>query len=218
MAPPVHQVRTRAGRSFLVEHGGVLTMVDTGAAGSMGRLRRALVRIGRPPEHVRQIVLTHCHGDHAGEAGALRDLTGAPVLAGAGDAGVIEGRDPYPGPKVLWGRIGYGWLKGFPRTGVDTAIAERTELEGGLVAIPAPGHTPGHLAVWAPDHRALMVGDAVWNLMGLRPSWKGFTWDRERNRETVAELSDLPAESLWFGHGGPVARGGRHRLRSLARG
>ena len=218
MPPPVHQVRTRAGRSHLVEHGGVLSLVDTGAPGSVGRLRRALVRLGRAPQDVRQIVLTHCHGDHAGEAAALRDLTGAPLIAGAADVGVIEGRDPYPGPRVAWGRVGYGWLRNFPRTSIDRAVEERTEIDGGLEAIPAPGHTPGHLAVWAPEHEALLLGDAVWNVLGLRPSWKDFTWDTERNRETVAELTDLPAQSLWLGHGPPVPRGGRDRLRELVGG
>ena len=215
MAAPVLQVLGRAGRAFLLEHRGVLTAVDTGGPGSMRRLRRALRRLGREPGDVRQIVLTHCHGDHAGEAGALRELTGAPLIAGADDVGVIEGRDPYPGSKVAWGRLVYGWLARFPRTGIDRAVTERTEIEGGLEVIPAPGHTPGHVAVWAPDHQALLAGDAVWNILGLRPSWGGFTWDTARNRETIAVLADLPAQSLWLGHGSPVRRGGRDRLRAM---
>lgn len=212
----VRPILARAGRAFLVEQQGILTLVDTGAPGSLRRIRRALARIGRRPEDIRQIVLTHCHGDHAGEAGRIRELTGAPVIAGARDVGVIEGRDPYPGPKAAWGRLLYGWLRGYPRFGVDRAVSERTEIDGGLVVIPAPGHTAGHLAVFAPDARALFLGDAVWQIGPLRASWRAFTWDPARNLESIRELADLPSDALFLGHGPPVRRAGRDRLRSLA--
>ena len=96
-------------------------------------------------------------------------------------------------------------------------ISERTELEGGLVAIPAPGHTDGHIAVWAPDHQALFVADAVWHLGPLAKSWKPFTSDPEANVDTVRRLADEPAEQLFFGHGPAVRRNGRDRLRRLSR-
>ena len=51
----------------------------------------------------------------------------------------------------------------------------------------------------------------------LRPSWKSFTQDFERNLETVRELADLPSEILLLGHGSPVRSGGRDRLREVAR-
>ncbi|MGH2739787.1 MAG: hypothetical protein ACRDH6_04790, partial [Actinomycetota bacterium] len=62
---------------------------------------------------------------------------------------------------------------------------------------------------------ALFCGDSVWNLGMLRLSWKPFTQDPAQNVETVRELADLSAQSLYFGHGGPVRRDGRDRLRSL---
>ena len=204
------------GRAFLVEHRGVLTLVDTGSAGSARRVLTALEAVGRAPDDVRQIVLTHSHGDHAGEGARLRELTGAPVLAGAADVEAIAGRAPYAHAPRAWGRAVYGWLARFPRFEVDRGVTERTEIDGGLVVLPAPGHTAGHLAVWAPDDRALMAGDAVWNVAGFRPSWRAFTQDPERNRETVRELADLPSESVFTGHGPPIRRGGRSHLRALA--
>src|SRR5881296_1936037 len=94
---------------FLVEHRDVLTVVDTGSPGtSVGRILRAIQRTGHEPDEVRQIVLTHCHGDHAGQAKALAEATGATVVAGAADAPVIEGRAPYPGPKGLVPHLVYG--------------------------------------------------------------------------------------------------------------
>jgi glyoxylase-like metal-dependent hydrolase (beta-lactamase superfamily II) len=195
----------------------VLTLVDAGTRNDAGRIAAALRRLGRHPEDVRQIVLTHGHGDHAGGARAARELCDAPVIAGAMDAEVIAGRAPYPMAPARWGRALYGRLQRYPRFEVDHPLDAALEIEGGLRVIPAPGHTAGHMVVHAPELEALFVGDAVWNLAGFRPSWEAFTQDRERNRETVRQLADLPVEALYFGHGITIRRDGRRRLRSLVR-
>jgi glyoxylase-like metal-dependent hydrolase (beta-lactamase superfamily II) len=213
---PIHRLFTRVGRSFLVEHRGVLTLIDTGTEKDPPRILRAIEKLGRRPEDVKQILLSHGHGDHAGGAKTMRELTGAPVFAGAEDVDVIAGRQPYVMAPAAWGRALYSnRLKDYPRFEVDHALEDLTEVESGLEMIPVPGHTPGHMAVWAPDLQALFVGDSVWNLSGLRPSWKAFTWNWEMNVESLRELTALPSESLWFGHGFTIQRNGRSRLRSL---
>ena len=195
----------------------MLTLLDTGTRRDPERIVRAIRKVGRSPSDVRQIVVTHSHGDHAGGASRMRELCEAPVVAGAADAETIAGRAPYPFQPAAWARAIYGRLSNFPRFEVDRRIQERTEVDGGLVVVPAPGHTPGHIAVLAPDLEALFVADALWNLTDLRPSWKGFTQDRPRAVETVRELADLPAQSLHFGHGRSIRRDGRRRLLDVAR-
>ncbi len=147
----------------------------------------------------------------------MRKLCDAPVIAGAADAEVIAGREPYAFAPAAWARGVYGRLARYPRFEVDHPVEGTEEIEGGLRVIPAPGHTAGHQVVLAPDLQALFVGDAVWNVTGMRPSWEAFTQDPERNRETVRELADLPVEALYFGHGPIVRRDGRRKLRSLGR-
>jgi glyoxylase-like metal-dependent hydrolase (beta-lactamase superfamily II) len=214
---PIQPILGRIGRCFLVEHRGVLSLVDTGGAGSERRIWRGLRRAGKGPADVRQILLTHCHGDHAGTAARLRDEMGAPVVVHAADAGVVAGRDPYPFAPSAWGHAAYGWLSRYRRFEPDHLVDGRAELDGGLEMIPAPGHTDGHAAVWAPDLRALFLGDAVWQIGPLRPSWMAFTRDWERNLDSIRSLADLPSEALFLGHGSPVRRSGRDRLRSLVR-
>lgn len=217
MSLPIHRLFTRVGRSYLVEHRGVLTLLDTGTKKDPPKILRALAKLGRKPEDIKQILITHGHGDHAGGANTMRQLTGAPVFAGGADADVIAGRKPYDMAVAAWGRVLYSsWLTNFPRFEVDHALSDRTEVESGLEMIPAPGHTPGHMAVWAPDLRALFVGDTVWNLPNLRECWPSFNPDPESNHESVQKLADLPSESLWFGHGFTIRRDGRSRLRTLA--
>ena len=201
-----------------MEHRGVLTLVDTGTEKDPPRIRSALERLGKTPGDVRQILLTHSHGDHAGGAKAMRELCEAPVFAGAADVDVIAGREGYVMAPAALGRVLYSnRLKDYPRFEVDHAVEGRTEVEGGLEMIPVPGHTPGHMAVWAPDLQALFVGDSVWNLPRIKPSWKAFTWNWDLNRESVRKLGDLPAESLWFGHGFTIERDGRSRLLGLSK-
>jgi glyoxylase-like metal-dependent hydrolase (beta-lactamase superfamily II) len=218
---PVHKLPTRVGRSFLVEHRGVLTLVDAGTRNEPEKIAAAIRKLGRMPEEVAQIVISHGHGDHAGGAARVRQLCDAPVYCGAGDADVIAGRRPYDMAVAAWARGMYGWLARYPRFEVDHPVAERTEIEGGLEIVPAPGHTKGHVAVWAPDHEALFVGDAVWRLprasaSWVAESWKAFTQDRDRNARTVRELSELPSQALYFGHGNTIRTGGRDSLRKLA--
>jgi glyoxylase-like metal-dependent hydrolase (beta-lactamase superfamily II) len=199
---------------FLVEHRDVLTVIDTGSARtSVGRILKGIRRMGHEPEDVRQLVLTHCHGDHTGRAKAIQEATGATVIAGEADAPVIEGRAPYPYPKGPLG-VSYRWFAGYERLPVDRVISGREEIEGGLVVVPAPGHTLGHVAVLAPDHGALFAADTVWHLGPVRESWKPFTQDPTLNAESVKELATLGASRVLPSHG-PDLSG--ERLIRLAR-
>ncbi|HWC32421.1 MAG TPA: MBL fold metallo-hydrolase, partial [Actinomycetota bacterium] len=102
------------GRAFLVEHRGVVTLVDTGTWMSERRIAAAFERMGRRPTDVRQIVISHSHGDHVGGAASLRETCQAPVSVGAADAPVIEGREPYAYAPATWARASYSWLDRFP--------------------------------------------------------------------------------------------------------
>ena len=82
------------------------------------------------------IVLTHGHFDHTGAAAALREATGAPVIASVLDAPQIEN----PAGADLASR-------GVPCP-VDRTVAQGDIVEVGSMkwkVIETPGHTPGSL-------------------------------------------------------------------------
>jgi glyoxylase-like metal-dependent hydrolase (beta-lactamase superfamily II) len=217
MPPPVVRIKGRFKEQvafFLVEHRGVLSLIDTGTAGSAKRALDAIAKSGHKPEDVRQIVLTHCHGDHTGEAKRLREATGAMVVSGAEDVGPIEGTAPYPGPPGrISGRV-FAGLSKFARLKVDHGVSDREHLDGGLVALPAPGHTAGHIVVQAPDLDTIFVGDLVWHLGPVKPSWEPLTQDVARNAESIREIAALDVAKVVVAHGSPITG---DRLKELAR-
>ena len=120
------------------------------------------------------ILVTHLHPDHAPGAESLSRSTGAPVHAWR----------PPPG----WNPIRPG-----------------QEFEGGgiaLVALHTPGHTPDHVALFAPEPRALFTGDAV---LGRGTSVidppEGDLAAYVRSLEAMAALDPL---TIYPGHGPAV--------------
>ena len=85
------------------------------------------------------IVLTHSHFDHTGAAAELREATGAPVIASAVDAPLIE----EPRDEDLSTR-------GVPCP-VDRTVAHGDVVEVGNMkwkVIATPGHTPGSICLF----------------------------------------------------------------------
>lgn len=84
------------------------------------------------------IVLTHYHYDHMGAAAALREATGAPVIASAVDAEFVENPP----------NIGFGRTE--PCT-VDVRVENGDVVKVGNMqwkVVSTPGHTPGSICLF----------------------------------------------------------------------
>ncbi|MFD7441678.1 MBL fold metallo-hydrolase [Streptomyces sp. NPDC059909] len=102
------------------------------------------------------VVNTHWHSDHVG-GNAILQGSGAAVAAGAPEAEAIIRRDP--------GSCAAENLDqpAAPYT-VDTPLDDGQVLRLGDAeweVVRTPGHMPGHLGLWQPDERLLVVGDAL---------------------------------------------------------
>ena len=81
--------------AYVLVRAGEAAIVDTGTAGSEGRIGEALVAAGVDWPQVGHVILTHKHGDHAGSiAGVLQEATDAAVYAGQADIPNIDAPKP----------------------------------------------------------------------------------------------------------------------------
>ena len=210
----VHRVEgVRWSNVYLIEDE-VLALVDTGPPGSVGRVAHLIKSLGRRPEELRYILLTHSHPDHTGSVAAIRELTGAQVLAhghdtrrhGAGAASAsymgLFGSLPLPIP----------FLKRAP---VDIMAEDEHRLPGlgGLKVIHTPGHTPGSLCFLLEDKGVLFTGDTLLSngvrFSGSIPYPGSSMADYHRS---LVKLRQLDFQVACGGHGRPLAQGASERL------
>jgi glyoxylase-like metal-dependent hydrolase (beta-lactamase superfamily II) len=194
-------------------------LVDTGLPGSERKIGRVLARIGMGFRDIKLIVVTHAHVDHAGSAARIRALSGAPILAHAGDA-------PYYARKATMSFCPTGWFgRLFIKTNLmfepyeaftpDLWINEGTPVELAPYGVHGeirhtPGHTAGSLSVLLDSGEAL-VGDLISSgilLGGLARTKVAKRPPFEENPLAVSDaLHRMVAEGredFYMGHGGPL--------------
>lgn len=213
--PGVHAIDSLGvGRAYLYQEADRLTLIDTGLAGSAERIFAAIEAIGRRPEELRQIVITHHHGDHTGALADLVERSDAQVMAHPLDAPIVRGERAPPGPSVSGaGRLLLPILRRgvrpAPAARVDRELADGDEvdLDGGAKVLHVPGHTAGSIALYLPKRKLLFAGDAAVNTLGLGPPSGPFgVFNEERTAlvESFRRLAELDFEVACFGHGKPL--------------
>lgn len=205
----------------LVGDDGQLTLVDTGTTASLKRAVAGLAAIGRSPQDVTRIVLTHAHGDHAGSAAKLVEMSGAPVSIHGTDAPwARDGQSPPRDPGVRLGRLlnlGGRRANGFPAVSVAEEFADGQVLPiaGGLRVVHTPGHTLGHVALLHEPSGVLITGDSIWNFRRLRWSVRAFCTDIAMNARTAHVLGELDYSVAAFTHGPHISEQARERVRTF---
>jgi len=210
--PNVHLVPGIVGNPYLLVDADGLTLIDTGLARSGKKILNYITRLGYSAGDLRRILITHADGDHVGGLAALKAASGARAYAHPIEAEAIAaGRQSRP----LKLRGLQKWLfalvtplfKARPAD-VDEPLSDGQVLPalGGLRVVETPGHTPGHISLFAPSAGVLFVGDSlVSGPGGLRPSRGANTWDEAQALESVQVQAALGAQIVCAGHG-PVVR------------
>jgi glyoxylase-like metal-dependent hydrolase (beta-lactamase superfamily II) len=223
--PGVHRIANAVSTAYLlVDRDDGLTLIDAGPGHFDRVIVRYLGQIGRRPDEIRRIILTHRHFDHIGGARAMRAASRASVFAHPLDAPQIDGRKTNRMPK---GAIGVGMRALVPIVfpwqpcPVDESLADgQTFAVGGLGELRVlltPGHTLGHCALLLPARNLLIAGDALTHI-GAMPStsFDAVNDDTALAHQTVIDLATLSVANVVFGHGNPILGNGQAALHAAA--
>ena len=96
---------------------------------------------------------------------------------------------------------------------MDEYIHEGDRI-GPLTVLYAPGHSPGHLAFYWPERRALIAGDAVCTWPVFMLGWRGFMLNVRQHKASVRRLAELDSDIVLSGHGDPLPTNGAQRIRA----
>lgn len=218
----LHQVTQGGINVFVLEDGDGLTIIDTGFDKHGDGYAADLASLGHGLSDVRNVVITHAHPDHLGNASRFSNQTAPIYLHPDGDAiakaGIIhQTMRPAPGllNAVLFRLlIGYG-SEEFPAFTPDRKLADGDVLDiaGGLEVIHTPGHAASHVSLlWKRDRGLLFTGDAAGNVMGLNYSL-GYD-DFAAGKASLTKLAGYEYEAAVFGHGKPIVSGASARFAS----
>ncbi len=223
VAPGLYQVRTRASRAYLAVEERI-TVIDTGAPGSGARILEAIRDLGRSPDDVTDIIITHGHLDHVGGLPELQRRVPARAGIHLAEAHHIDSDEPLPNPFThpLLARICEPYLQWVDpgRARIDVFLRDGDEFPalGGMRIVHVPGHTPGSIALHFEERGVLIVGDAMQYRFGrLMLPHRLFTQDMAQAAASIRRLALLDFDTLCFSHFRPIVRDADLRVREFAR-
>lgn len=212
ITPRLFQLSLGPVNAFLIDDKG-LTLIDTGYKNSIRKIFRAVSKANLDPFQIKQIILTHCHPDHAGSAAAIKRKLNIPVFAHSADAPLIRtgisGRFPYERTPGAFNWMVYNlYIRRAGKTNEPVEIEEELTdndvlpIGGGLQVIHTPGHSAGHIALLLKEEGVCITGDLCANNNGI--SLSTVYECTPLGIKSILKASALSFDRAVFGHGKPL--------------
>jgi glyoxylase-like metal-dependent hydrolase (beta-lactamase superfamily II) len=179
-----------------------------------GRDRRVLIDAGMGPKNMAPVkklgidllILTHCHIDHRLTRTEIPDV---PVWCHDKEETYLQDKDQFfTAMGLKRSRLDLDKLFDFARGRFGVEIeqrlndGDRIDLGGiTLETIHAPGHTPGHIAFFIPEHELIFLGDI--DLTTFGPFYGHDFADISDFLSSIQRLKQMEAKIAISGHAGP---------------
>ena len=168
----VHQIRGIGARVTVLTAGGEAILVDAGMRGSSPFIAGGLQALGLSLDAVRAVVISHRHPDHASGVGELVAGREIAVMAHPLEAGILGSAERHPSP--FQNRLAAQVAQPVLDAVSGNPIAVDAELEDGqavpfpypVQVVHLPGHTAGSIALFLPEQKLVVVGDALQYKLG----------------------------------------------------
>jgi glyoxylase-like metal-dependent hydrolase (beta-lactamase superfamily II) len=152
-----------------------------------------------------RLINTHCHSDHMGGNAAIARAYGSPISLPVDAAPLIARWDTR---ELL---LDYADQQAERFVCTDTIAAGDTLVLGNTqwLALAAPGHDMTALVFYAPEHRVLVSGDALWERgFGLIEPVDRLEERLAAARATLERIAALEVSVVIPGHGAPFSKVG----------
>lgn len=234
----VHRVAHAYVNCYVIEDDSGVTLVDAGLPTMSDMVVETLERVGRRPDEVRALLLTHAHFDHVGFAKRVRRDLDVPVHVHDADRRLA--RHPYlyrpqrnrffyvlrhPRSWPLLGRMTAAGALNVRGTNevVPLTTGEPLAVPGGPIAVHTPGHTDGHCILHLADRSTVLSGDALVTLdpytaqTGPQIVAVAATRSARQALASLAAVGETGADVLLPGHGRPWFDGAERAVEQALR-
>ena len=202
----IHRIKCGNGNCYIVENGVDGILVDTGKKEFVNRVMEACRHY-----HVKRIILTHAHFDHAENAAQISNALGIPIGMSEKDCNLIQSNEnqilsaeTFLGKIVLSASLKDFSVRTLQEFKPDIFLKDGDSLSDyGVNAsiIALPGHTDGSIGIDV-ENKGLIVGDALMNM--FYPTVSMLFHDKSEMLDSAGKISRLGNRIIYFGHGKPV--------------
>ena len=180
---------------------------------------------------IRMLCLTHLHPDHIGLSWKVLQLSGARLLMHREEVKYLaqvarEARPPFFGeamtkagvPGEMQKRMDHALRdirRNFREHAPDWLLEGGEEIVvggGTLQVLWMPGHSPGHICLYSPEHRYLISGDHLLQFITPNIGWHPDADMLAKYLESLERLEHFDVDVVMPSHG-PAFRGHRPRIR-----
>ncbi|NNM77422.1 subclass B3 metallo-beta-lactamase [Sphingomonas sp. ID1715] len=200
IADNLYYVGTADLAAYLVVDPAGMILLDGGLPQSAPLILDSIRQLGFDPKHVRYLINSQAHRDHAGGLAELKRATGAKLLASAPDAALLE--------RGGTGDFAFGDRLTYPPVKADGLLRDKAVLSLGRIRMTArltPGHTRGCTSWTLPVRADGHVRQALFICGASAPGYRltdnrAYPWIMEDFRRSFETWRSLPCDLFLGAH------------------